>query len=245
MGWHLFMGITVLTKQKQKLSCVPVITDRLQQMEKPSPRFCWLVRQLLIWPGNRLYKKVQCFQEKQKEKRKELQQSRLHSEVGVTLQTEICCVFLYFLKHLEWLTSLQLIFGSFQRSPAMKLLLAAIVLIFLVEANAQWYKFPGQAVRGQPLDLWPFLLWTKLPFSFLTPTVRDCVQDLMICTELTGIWGRPTGRTQTNTFMPEETTTLPKEDQGADGPRRWSGECWDLCSLSDRHVELLLMLVLL
>ncbi|CAF99678.1 unnamed protein product [Tetraodon nigroviridis] len=30
----------------------------------------------------------------------------------------------------------------------MKLLLAAIVLVFLVEANAQWYKFPGQAVRG-------------------------------------------------------------------------------------------------
>lgn len=35
----------------------------------------------------------------------------------------------------------------------MKLLLAAIVLVFLVEANAQWHKFPAQAARGQPLDL--------------------------------------------------------------------------------------------
>uniref|UniRef100_A0A671VLR6 Serum amyloid A protein n=1 Tax=Sparus aurata TaxID=8175 RepID=A0A671VLR6_SPAAU len=30
----------------------------------------------------------------------------------------------------------------------MKLLLAAIVLFLIVETNAQWYKFPGQAVRG-------------------------------------------------------------------------------------------------
>lgn len=134
------------------------------------------------------------------------------------------------------------VFRSFQTSPTMKLLLAAIVLVFLVEANAQWYKFPGQAVRGQPLDLWHLLLWTKLWLAFLTLTVHDCIQDLMICGEHTGTWGGPTGRTQTNTFMPEETTTLPEEDQGANGPQRWSGECSDLCILSDHNVVLLLML---
>lgn len=42
---------------------------------------------------------------------------------------------------------------TFQTSPTMKLLLAAIVLVLLVEANAQWYKFPAQAARGQPLAL--------------------------------------------------------------------------------------------
>uniref|UniRef100_A0A8C2XFC6 Serum amyloid A protein n=1 Tax=Cyclopterus lumpus TaxID=8103 RepID=A0A8C2XFC6_CYCLU len=30
----------------------------------------------------------------------------------------------------------------------MKLLLAGIVLILIVEANAQWYTFPGQAAQG-------------------------------------------------------------------------------------------------
>ncbi|XP_036952169.1 serum amyloid A [Acanthopagrus latus] len=30
----------------------------------------------------------------------------------------------------------------------MKLFLAAIVLFLIVETNAQWYKFPGQAVQG-------------------------------------------------------------------------------------------------
>nr|XP_046244592.1 amyloid protein A-like [Scatophagus argus]XP_046244600.1 amyloid protein A-like [Scatophagus argus] len=30
----------------------------------------------------------------------------------------------------------------------MKLLLAGIVLFLVVEANAQWYKFPAQAARG-------------------------------------------------------------------------------------------------
>lgn len=133
------------------------------------------------------------------------------------------------------------VFWSFQTSPTMKLLLAAIVLVFLVEANAQWYKFPAEAARGQPLDLWHLLLWTKLSLPFLTLTVHDCVQDLVICGEHTGIWGRPTGRTRTNTFMPEETMTLPEEDQGANGPQRWSGECSYLCSLSDCHVVLLLM----
>lgn len=130
------------------------------------------------------------------------------------------------------------VFRSFQTSSTMKLLLAAIVLVFLVEANAQWYKFPGQAVRGQPFDLWHLLLWAKLWLAFLTLTVHDCIQDLMICGEHTGTWGGPTGRTQTNTFMPEETTTLPEEDQGANGPQRWSGECLDLCILSDHNIVL-------
>ncbi|XP_073319944.1 uncharacterized protein [Pagrus major] len=35
----------------------------------------------------------------------------------------------------------------------MKLLLAGIVLFLIVEANAQWYKFPGQAVQGSR-DMW-------------------------------------------------------------------------------------------
>ena len=36
-----------------------------------------------------------------------------------------------------------------QTSSDMKLFLAAIVLFLIVETNAQWYKFPGQAVQGR------------------------------------------------------------------------------------------------
>jgi len=41
----------------------------------------------------------------------------------------------------------------FQTSITMKLLLAGIVLILIVEANAQWYKFPVEAAQGETYDL--------------------------------------------------------------------------------------------
>lgn len=50
------------------------------------------------------------------------------------------------------------------------------------------------------------------------------LKDIVICVEPTLTWGRPTGRTPTNTSMPEGTTTLPGEDQEGDGLLRSSGE---------------------
>ena len=37
---------------------------------------------------------------------------------------------------------------SLETSSDMKLLLAAIFLFLIVETNAQWYNFPGQAYEG-------------------------------------------------------------------------------------------------
>lgn len=50
----------------------------------------------------------------------------------------------------------QAVLWSFQTFSTMKLLLAAILLVYLVEADAQWRKaarFAGEAALGQPLDL--------------------------------------------------------------------------------------------
>lgn len=88
---------------------------------------------------------------------------------------------------------------------------------------------------------WPSGIDCRKFYLFLRLTGRWFFQDLAICCEHTGIWGRPTGRTRTNTFMPEETMTLPVGDLGGDGPRRWSGECLDLCNLSRHPVVFLLM----
>ncbi|RXN30331.1 serum amyloid A [Labeo rohita] len=43
--------------------------------------------------------------------------------------------------------------GLPKNSAIMKLILAVLVLVFLVETQAQWYRFPGQAAGGAK-DMW-------------------------------------------------------------------------------------------
>lgn len=69
-----------------------------------------------------------------------------------------------------------------------------------------------------------FFFFSILSLISLNPVCCPADQELVICGEHTLTWGKPTIKSQTNTFMPEETMMLLREELGADGQLKLSGE---------------------